>query len=76
MQTAARRTLSLLQHASKLLVGTGVFSSNEKVDDVNTTDLKYVLTDYYHSVVAAKLVFLGTARHGQVKKAVDRYINA
>jgi len=54
-----QKGLALLYEISKKVHGLGLLSSNEKVDDVATADLKYVLVDFYLGVLHGKVPMEG-----------------
>ena len=53
------RCLKLLEKVALRLRVEGVFSSNEDIDDVKTSDLRYLFVDHWRAVLIPKLASSG-----------------
>ncbi|KAJ3281901.1 hypothetical protein HDU79_010394 [Rhizoclosmatium sp. JEL0117] len=53
-QTKVSTALSLLSSCQSMVRELGIFSENEPIDEINTLDLRFLLIDYYSSVLSLK----------------------
>ncbi|KAJ3171820.1 hypothetical protein HK101_011225 [Irineochytrium annulatum] len=56
LQKDIARALQCFQDCSSMVRSLSIFSSNEVLDDINTSDLRYLLVDFYIGVLYQKIV--------------------
>ncbi|TPX57631.1 hypothetical protein CcCBS67573_g09227 [Chytriomyces confervae] len=54
-QTQVRNCISNLEQCAVMIRQLGILSDNEFVDDMNSLDLRFLLTDYYQGILTLKL---------------------